>query len=65
MSNAKFKVGDRVKKPLGYEFPGEVRAVFTTMADAPRVVVEMTDAQGKGRGLLHIFAESQIVHAEG
>ena len=55
MSEYKFKVGDRVYKPKGYQFPGIVVAVFETTSHAVRVVAEMED-----NGMLHIFSESQL-----
>lgn len=52
---AKFRVGDKVHKPKGYKFPGEVRAIFTNSKNEIRVVAEMED-----NGMLHIFNESQL-----
>lgn len=51
----KFKVGDRVRKPKGYKFPGIVVANFETTSRSIRYVVEM-----EKYGLLHIFNESQL-----
>lgn len=51
----KFKVGDWVKKPKGYEFPGTVVSVFQTTNHQTRYVVEMIEY-----GLLHIFNEDQL-----
>ncbi len=54
----KFKVGDKVCKPKGYTFDGEVRAIFTTINGDVRVVAELTTSNGLG--MLHIFSESQL-----
>lgn len=54
----KFKVGDKICKPKGYTFNGEVRSVFTTIAGDIRVVAELTTENGLG--MLHIFSESQL-----
>ena len=52
-----FKVGDRVKKPAGYKFPGIVRSVFETGVFETRVVVEHEVIEG----LLHIFRPDQLM----
>jgi len=52
----KLQIKDLVRKKKGYDFTGEVRAVFTNMAGAERIVVEML---GSG-GLLHIFSPSDV-----
>ena len=54
----KFKVGDKISKPKGYHFEGEIRSVFTTINGELRVVAELTTANGLG--MLHIFNESQL-----
>lgn len=54
----KFKVGDKICKPKGYTFNGEVRSVFTTVSGEIRVVAELTTENGLG--MLHIFSESQL-----
>jgi hypothetical protein len=54
----KFKVGDKVCKPKGYAFNGEVRSVFETINGDVRVVAELTTENGLG--MLHIFSESQL-----
>ena len=51
----KFKIGDKVKKVKGYEFPGTIVSCFLTKEGNKRVVVEMTKF-----GLLHIFNEEQL-----
>ncbi len=53
-----WQVGDQVIKKSGYEFPGEVRAVYTTRKGEPRVVVEMIPY-----GLQHIFNPGQLAAA--
>lgn len=52
----KLKVEDLVRKKKGYEFTGEVRAVFTNMAGQERIVVEMLNSDG----LLHIFSPGDV-----
>ena len=54
----KFKVGDKICKPKGYAFDGEVRSIFTTKSGEVRVVGELTTSNGLG--MLHIFSESQL-----
>ncbi len=51
----KFKIGDLVYKPQGYQFPGIVVSVFKTTAGATRIVAEL-----ENNGMLHIFSESQL-----
>jgi len=55
MENTKFKVGDKVDKITGYNFPGTVVSVFTTTTGKIRLVVEMDNF-----GLLHIFNEEGL-----
>lgn len=50
-----FKVGDKVDKVKGYQFPGTVVSVFITTSGETRLVVEMDNY-----GLLHIFNPSQL-----
>lgn len=52
----RFRVGDRVRKPKGYEFDSVVVAVFTTTKGDVRLVCE------EDRGILHIFNEAQVEH---
>ena len=54
-----FSVGDKVYKPTGYAFPGEVRATFTNTNGECRYVVELAD-----NGMLHIFTGKQLKHVE-
>ena len=54
----KFNTGDKICKPKGYTFDGEVRSVFTTINGDIRVVAELTTSNGLG--MLHIFSESQL-----
>lgn len=56
MSN--FEVGDKIKKVSGYVFNGEIVSVFTNLAGETRIVAELTTENGKG--MLHIFSESQL-----
>jgi len=51
----KFKIGDRVFKPKGYQFPGTIVSIFQTTKGETRIVAEMRD-----NGMLHIFNESQL-----
>ncbi len=51
----KFKIGDEVYKPKGYQFPGIVVAIFQTTSGETRIVAEMKD-----NGMLHIFNEGQL-----
>jgi hypothetical protein len=51
----KFKIGDQVYKPKGYQFPGIVVSIFQTTKGETRIVAEMID-----NGMLHIFNESQL-----
>lgn len=60
-AKAKFKVGDKVRKPLGYVFIGNVVAVFSTNAGEWRYVVELDLAHG----LLHIFNNTQLEKLDG
>ncbi len=57
--NSKFKVGDRVYKPIGYEFPSTIVSVFETSSGAVRVVAEMDHYK-----MLHIFNENQLELSE-
>lgn len=58
----KFRQGERVRKPQGYPFPGEIRAIFTTKAGKWRYVVEATGAGYAG--MLHIFDGDRLEPAE-
>ena len=53
MTDVPFKVGDRVKKRSGYEYPGFIVSVFTNRAGAVRYVVEADHPAFSG--MLHIF----------
>jgi hypothetical protein len=53
-----FKVGDRVRKRVGYEYPGYIASVFTTRAGAVRYVVEADHPAFSG--MLHIFNGEQL-----
>lgn len=55
-------VGDKVEKIKGYRWPGEVVAVFDTLAGKRRVVVECTVPEVKGA--LHIYNEDQLRHRD-
>ena len=58
MTDVPFKVGDRVKKRSGYEYPGFIVSVFTNRAGAVRYVVEADHPAFSG--MLHIFNGDQI-----
>lgn len=51
-------VGDHVEKVDGYKWPGEVRAVFTTLKGETRIVVECISADVAGA--LNIFSPDQV-----
>ena len=53
-----FKIGDRVRKRAGYEYPGIIVSVFTTRAGAVRYVVEADHPEFAG--MLHIFNGDQL-----
>lgn len=54
----KFKVGDLIRKPMGYQFDGVVVSVFKTLSGQVRIVAEMLP--GNGGGMLHIFSPDQL-----
>ena len=58
MTDVPFKVGDRVKKRSGYEYPGCIVSVFTNRAGAVRYVVEADHPAFSG--MLHIFNGDQL-----
>jgi hypothetical protein len=60
MTDAPFKVGDRVKKRSGYEYPGFIVSVFSNRAGAVRYVVEADHPAFSG--MLHIFNGDQLEH---
>ena len=51
----KFQVGDKIRKPKGYAFDGTIVSVFQNTKGDIRVVAELD-----GKGMLHIFSESQL-----
>jgi hypothetical protein len=59
---AMWKVGDQVQKATGYNWPGIVVSVFTTLSGKARVVVECTDPEMAGA--LHIYSPEQLIAAE-
>lgn len=70
----KFNIGDKVFKPKGYRFEGEVRGVFTNRFGETRVAVELVNeipaaipihspTPGNGNGMIHIFSENQLEKA--
>lgn len=56
--SSNFEIGDRISKPKGYSFDGEVRAVFTNRAGETRIVAELIG--DNGGGMLHIFSPAQL-----
>jgi hypothetical protein len=58
MTDVPFKIGDRVKKRSGYEYPGFIVSVFTNRAGALRYVVEADHPAFSG--MLHIFNGDQL-----
>lgn len=52
---SKFKIGDKIYKPKGYQFPGIIVSIFETTKGEIRIVAEMRD-----NGMLHIFNENQL-----
>lgn len=54
----RLEVGDKVVKVGGYRYPGVVVAVFTTLSDEMRVVVECTVPDVAG--MLHIYNLNQV-----
>lgn len=59
----KFIITDKVFKPRGYRFEGEVRSVFTNRKGELRVAVELVNEGKNGDGMIHIFSEEQLEHA--
>lgn len=58
MNEDRMKVGTKVRKVKGYEWPGIVVSVFETLDGKVRYVVECTVPEV--RGALHIYAPEQI-----
>ena len=58
MTDVPFKVGDRVKKRSGNEYPDFIVSVFTNRAGAVRYVVEADHPAFSG--MLHIFNGDQL-----
>jgi hypothetical protein len=55
--NTKFKLGDRVRKRHGDEYPGLVVSVFTNLAGA---VCYLVEADPPFSGKFQIFEEEQL-----
>ena len=61
IKNQNMKVGDIVKKIKGYQFTGEIVAVFQNSKGDIRVVVEHFGSQTEDSGgMLHIFNTKQL-----
>lgn len=56
------QVGDRVRKRIGYKWPGVVVAAFETLAGERRYVVECTVPEVAGA--LHIYSREQLESAD-
>jgi hypothetical protein len=56
-----FRVGDKVRKVKGYEWPGVIVSCFETLDGKPRYVVECTVPEVKGA--LHIYNSEQLERA--
>ena len=57
----KYKIGMKVRKLKGYEFIGEVRAVFTTRKGEERLIIELVnECCGNGDRMLHVFNPDQV-----
>ena len=57
MEDSKFKLGDRVQKRDGNEYPGIVISVFVNRAGAICYVVELDPLFS---GTMHIFTEEEL-----
>ena len=56
------KVGDQISKSKGYQFEGEIVAIFKNTKGQIRVVAEHHGSQTEeSGGMLHIFSESQLI----
>jgi heat shock protein HspQ len=55
---AKWKIGQKVQKKKGYQFPGVIVAIFNTTTNKNRYVVEADSEDFKG--MCHIFAEQDL-----
>lgn len=58
---SEFKLGDKVEKAKGYKWPGVIVAVFETLSDKKRYVVECTVAEVSGA--LHIYSAKDLKKA--
>ena len=59
----KFKVGDPVRKPEGYNYePAVIVAAFHNLKNEERYVAEITE--GQCAGMLHVFNGKQLEHAD-
>lgn len=55
----KFQIGDKVRKPKGYNYePAVIVAAFTNLIGEERFVAEISDGQCKG--MLHVFNGEQL-----
>lgn len=57
------KVGDRVQKVSGYQWPGVIVSIFSTTEGLTRYVVECTVPEV--RGALHIYNRDQLKFCKG
>lgn len=56
------QVGDKVRKPKGYAYPGVVVSVFQNLRGDTRYVVECTSPDVSG--MLHIYNREQLELSE-
>lgn len=54
---AKFKIGDKVCKPKGYDFHGTVISAYQNSKGEQRYDVELAY-----NGMIHVFSENQLEH---
>jgi len=50
-----FKIGDKIKKPKGYEFNGIVVGIIYNTKGELKIVAEL-----ENNGMLHIFSPAQL-----
>lgn len=58
---SEFKLGDKVEKAKGYKWPGVIVAVFDTLSEKRRYVVECTVPEVAGA--LHIYSAKDLKKA--
>jgi hypothetical protein len=59
----KFKLGDKVRKPKGYNFePAVIIMAGKDINNEDRYAAQIS--QGQCKGMIHIFNEDQLEHAD-